>query len=311
MTTRKHAESREFSAWWVPVVEEASFGFKPGREMMQSANVGPMQTEEVTFSFGQNWQRFVTEHLNPQREQIAASSLCDFLELPDLRCRSFMDIGCGSGLFSLAAHRLEASKVISFDVDPFSVRCCEELKRRVDKSANWQVLHGSVLDRAFLESLGEADVVYAWGSLHHTGDMWQAIRNAANRVDRDGLFYLSIYNKVEGRKGSLFWRDIKRLYNRSPKPGKRLLEMAHVLRRGILPRIASLENPAKFFSSYHRARGMSYWTDVRDWLGGYPYEFASAHEVFLFCSRELGLSLRNLRVTNTLGTNEFLFQRRD
>ena len=68
------------------------------------------------FRFGRNWQRYLSEYANPERERIAAQSLGDLLEL-DLAGRSFLDIGCGSGLFSLCAHKAGAKTVISLDVD--------------------------------------------------------------------------------------------------------------------------------------------------------------------------------------------------
>ncbi|MGH9376682.1 MAG: class I SAM-dependent methyltransferase [Terriglobia bacterium] len=268
------------------------------------------QAEKITFSFGRNWQDFVERRLNPEREQIATDSLKEFMEVEDLRGRSFLDIGCGSGLFSLGAYRLGARAITSIDVDPFSVRCCEELRRRAGEPPNWEIHEGSILDTAFLGSIPKADVVYAWGSLHHTGDMWQAIRNAASMVEKNGLFYLSIYNKVPGRMGSELWLHVKRLYNRSPRSGKRLMEFAH-FGRHVVRKLASFENPRTLFTRYAADRGMDYWTDIRDWLGGYPYEFASTGEMFRFCTRELGFDLVNLHSTSTLGTNEFLFRRRD
>src|SRR5579883_1132738 len=242
--------------------------------------------EKVTFSFGKNWQRFVERALNPERERIAIKSLTEFLELSDLQGRSFLDVG------------------------PFSVRSCEELRRRAGNPEHWQVLQGSILDDSWIAGLEKADIVYAWGSLHHTGNMWKAIRNASSRVEVNGLFYLSIYNKVYWRKGSEFWLKVKKLYNRSSRPGKFLLEVTHFVRNGLLRKLASFENPISLFTEYSQGRGMSYWTDVRDWLGGYPYEFASADEIFRFCTRDLGMEMVNLRVTNTLGTNEFLFRRK-
>ncbi|HUY14157.1 MAG TPA: class I SAM-dependent methyltransferase [Terriglobia bacterium] len=280
-----------------------------------TANVGigaqDERKEKVSFSFGRNWQDFLEKHLTPGREQRALQSICEFLEVEDLKDRSFLDIGCGSGLFSLAAHRLGAQSIFSLDVDPFSVQCCQELKRRAGNPQNWTVEEGSILDATLLDHLPSADIVYAWGSLHHTGNMWQAIRNAASRVKKGGLFYVTIYNRVEGRKGSEFWLRVKKRYNSSSTLVKRSMEWAYMLRFGLLSSLASFKSPAKFVRDYGRERGMSYWTDVRDWLGGYPYEFASVHEMFRFCTRELGMEMVNLRATNTTGTNDFLFRKRD
>jgi len=268
--------------------------------------------EKVSFSFGRNWQEFVDRYLNPERERIATNSLKEFMEVEDLCGLSFLDVGCGSGLFSLAAYRLGARAIISFDLDPLSVRCCEELRRRVGDPAHWQICAGSVLDSEFLSSIPKADVVYAWGSLHHTGNMWQAIRNAAGLVEKNGLLYLSIYNKVGERGGSEFWLYVKRLYNNSPRAVKLLMEFAQFGRHS-LRKLASFENPRTLFTQYQYAagRGMSYWTDIRDWLGGYPYEFAATDEIFRFAKGELGFELANLRVTNNLGPNEFLFRRQN
>ncbi len=49
---------------------------------------------------------------------------------------SFLDVGSGSGLFSLAAMRLGADRVHSFDYDPQSVGCTKELKRRFPPPRN-------------------------------------------------------------------------------------------------------------------------------------------------------------------------------
>jgi SAM-dependent methyltransferase len=289
-----------------------TFGSGDNR-MMADIEAGKQEAlrEKISFSFGRNWQEFLEKRLTPEREQQALQSICEFLEVDNLKGRSFLDIGCGSGLFSLAAHRLGASSIFSLDVDPFSVRCCQELKRRAGNPEHWTVQEGSILDQELVKGLPKTDLVYAWGSLHHTGNMWQAIRNAASRVEKGGLFYVTIYNRVEGRRGSNFWLKVKRRYNRSSAAVKRLMEWAFFLRYGLISALASGKNPSTFLQSYGRERGMSYWTDVRDWLGGYPYEFASVHEMFRFCTRELGMEMVNLNATNTTGTNDFLFRRRD
>ena len=263
--------------------------------------------DKVTFSFGRNWQDFIENYLTSERVEQAINSLKEFLGVSTLHGRTFLDIGCGSGVFSLAAYRLGASRVVSFDVDPLASKCCQHLRQSSGTPANWRVAQGSVLDQEFLSRLDKADIVYAWGSLHHTGNMWQAIRNTAALVNEDGVLFLSIYNRVEGRGSSAYWSRIKKLYNRVPTIGKRAVEAAYVLRYSILPEILRLRNPLAAFRNYGHDRGMSYWADLRDWLGGYPYEYAAADELFRFCNRDLGLHLINLRSTNTLGTNEFLF----
>ena len=125
------------------------------------------------FEFGKNWLRFL-DTVNEDR--IKASEQALMVMLGDIAGKTFLDVGCGSGLSSLAAHRLGA-RVFAFDYDPQSVACAKELQRMC--GATWPVEQGSALERTYLLNLGKFDVVYSWGVLHHTGDMWRALKNMA------------------------------------------------------------------------------------------------------------------------------------
>ncbi len=226
----------------------------------------------------------------------------------------FLDAGSGSGLLSLAARRLGAN-VTSFDYDSDAVACTAELKRRYfDGDTDWQVLTGSVLDRDFLESLGAFDVVYAWGVLHHTGAMWEALANVLCRVRRDGLLFISIYN--DQGQWSHRWRRIKHLYNKLPSPLQTLYAvtvmicreartaLAHVVRL----KVGTYVNGIRSYSS-RSMRGMSYWRDVIDWVGGYPFEVATPEAIFRFV-RDRDFVLTELTtIGGGSGCNQFVFRR--
>ncbi|HJY29983.1 MAG TPA: methyltransferase domain-containing protein, partial [Pyrinomonadaceae bacterium] len=163
------------------------------------------------FEFGENWSRFL-EVLDDDRIRQAEDSLRKMLDTESLARQSFLDIGSGSGLFSLAARRLGAS-VYSVDFDPQSVACARELRRRYfPDDTSWKIEEGSALDADYLKSLGLFDVVYSWGVLHHTGDMWRALENAQLPVKHGGKLFIAIYNDTGTQTRR--WKWIKKTYNR-------------------------------------------------------------------------------------------------
>jgi 2-polyprenyl-3-methyl-5-hydroxy-6-metoxy-1,4-benzoquinol methylase len=266
--------------------------------------------EKITFSFGKNWQNFL-KSLDEDRFKNAELSLTEFLGLKDLKKQSFLDIGCGSGLFSRAAFNLGANKIVSFDVDPFSVKCCKYLHNKANGPKNWKIHEGSILNNNFTSKLGKFDIVYAWGVLHHTNKMWDAIKNSAKLVNKNGYYYIAIYNRVEGIRGSNFWSRVKRLYNTSPAIGKYAFEMIYILACFVV-NLMKLRNPIKKIKNYKSGRGMDWRTDITDWLGGYPYEFATVEEIFNFMKTYFSnFNLVNIKTTNGLGNNWYLFKKND
>ena len=269
----------------------------------------------LSFAFGKNWESFIKDYLNQERVDEAKKSLVEFCNGYNLKGKTFVDVGCGSGLFSLVAYRLGASKILSFDVDSNSVRCCEYLREKEDNPANWQVMNGSILDEKFVSKLGRYEFVYSWGVLHHTGNMLKAIENTSKLTADGGLLYIAIYNKADGlgiypdgRLGpSKFWAKEEKLYTNLPLLLQELIDYG-VMAVLILSYLLTLNNPIKKIRSHKELRGMSWRIDIKDWLGGYPYEYASVAEIFNFV-KKLGFSLENLKCHNGLKNNEYLFKK--
>jgi SAM-dependent methyltransferase len=233
------------------------------------------------------------------------------LRVKSLVGKRFLDLGCGSGLSSLAAYRLGA-EIVSVDYDPQCVACAEILRSRFASHERWTIRQGSVLDETMMQTLEPADIVYSWGVLHHTGNMREAIRLAANRVGSGGLFFIAIYNDQGG--ASRRWLKIKQLYNRLPKmlrpawvafvAGVYELKFATV-------RAAQFRNPLPLgdWKQKKADRGMSAWYDWVDWVGGLPFEVAKVEEIIVPL-REQGFVLENLKtVGNGWGCNEYVFRR--
>ncbi len=260
-----------------------------------------------TFSFGKNWAEFL-KSITDEKLGIAATSLKDFLGLDNLAGKSFLDIGCGSGIFSYAASSLDAAKIVSFDVDPFSVQCCEQMRHKANDPAHWQIYHGSILDTDVVSKFGTFDIVYSWGVLHHTGDMWAAIRNSAQLVRPGGYYYIALYNNAGGFLTSARWLAIKKFYNKHPIIGKYFLEYIYIVYSFIF-NVFSAKLFFKKIKNYKEGRGMSWRRDISDWMGGYPYQYASVGEVFQFMKKNFPhFQLVNIRSTNGTGNNWFLFK---
>ncbi|HKQ08527.1 MAG TPA: class I SAM-dependent methyltransferase [Blastocatellia bacterium] len=281
----------------------------------QMARATHAHTEEVRkgerFEFGKNWSRFL-DLLDDKRIADAEASLKKMLEVETLSGKRFLDIGSGSGLFSLAARRLGA-RVHSFDYDPQSVACTTELRRRYfPGDPQWAIAEASALDADYVGSLGEFDVVYSWGVLHHTGAMWQALDHARLPVAVGGKLWVAIYNDTGSQTAR--WKRIKKTYNTLPRWLRvpfTMIVMAPLEAKAALSALVGgrLFEWLRTWRGRGIARGMSRWRDIVDWVGGYPYEAAAPEEIFEFYKAR-GFRLTKLKCGGVgLGCNEFVFEK--
>ena len=265
---------------------------------------------EQRFAFGRNWNQYIRKSFTPERVEISKKHLLEFLGLSNLSGRSFIDVGCGSGLHSLAAFQSDAATILSFDYDQDSVRTAEYLRReKAGAPDNWSVKQGSVLDKEYMEALGKYDIVYSWGVLHHTGDQWTAIRNAASVVGDEGLFYIALYSAdVHTNPTPEFWLEIKQKYINSSRFQQNRMVLWYIWNFAMGRSIKRLPSIIKTMLEYKFSRGMSYITDIRDWLGGWPMEFSHDADVLKFADEELGFDL--VRIAQGEANTEYLFRKR-
>lgn len=259
---------------------------------------------EGRFAFGANWRDFSRE-IGPEQVAAAREGIARLCGAEDLAGRSFLDIGSGSGLMSLAAHQMGAS-VVAFDYDADSVATTASVRDAFAGEGAYPVRRGSVLDPAFMAELGEFDIVYSWGVLHHTGDLWRACELAAAAVAPGGVLAIAIYN--DQGAASRGWTRVKRAY----VTGGPLRRRALVAAAGAYFQLRSLAARVVVGApSQPRPRGMDRRHDLVDWVGGYPFEVTSPEAVFEFF-RQRAFTLEALSTCGGgLGCNEFAFRRSD
>lgn len=270
-----------------------------------------------TYNFGGNWQKYIRELSCSSRDDLQLSlgisrfHLVRFLspddegghsddDRPVLQNLSFIDIGCGSGIHSAAALFSHARHIISFDQQEGSVSSTAALRHQLMENDNsfsdrsWDVYLGDVLIQSDLPEV-LADVVYSWGALHHTRDLWTALENSCRLVkppeDGGGLLLVALYAREMVRDPD-YWIYIKQLYLAVDDLARGKMERDYgwwILREQVMQKG---RNPFQMAEDARLQRGMNFWTDVKDWLdwlGGYPIEFSEAAEVIRFVQQRCGL----------------------
>ena len=261
------------------------------------------------FKFGENWADYART-ITKEKIAVAIQEISVLLDMDSLEGKTFLDVGCGSGIHSLAALALGAKKVIALDIDPDSVKTTHDVLSKNSVNNNWECFELSVFELDALK-LGKFDVVYSWGVLHHTGDLWRAVEKTAFLVQDSGFLAIAIYIKTPF---CWVWKWEKRLYSKFPRFLQKIC-LNFFASVWLLGKLVKGINPVRYIREYHGNRGMNFFHDCHDWLGGYPYESATPDEVIRALSNHGFKLLRKFKTDPPLGVfgtwcAEYVFQMR-
>jgi 2-polyprenyl-6-hydroxyphenyl methylase/3-demethylubiquinone-9 3-methyltransferase len=257
------------------------------------------------FDFGENWVSFSRTALNKERFNRARTDFKDLFSGIPLKGKTFLDVGFGQGL-SLLLARESGAEVTGCDVNPKCVDAIEESARVLNVNSMIPVVIGSILSDSTVSDLATRgakdgfDIVHSWGVLHHTGNMGKALENACKLVAPGGYFVLAIYNK---HWSSPLWKVIKRVYCSSPRVVKRFAIWF------LTPVIFTAKLLVTRHNPFHQQRGMEFMHNVIDWIGGYPYEYASVEEIVRLLSLEGFRVMRIIEAEVPTGCNQFTFKK--
>lgn len=254
----------------------------------------------MIFSFGKNWQAFSENALTNDNIIQFRNSFKDLMHGIEVKNKNFIDIGFGQGLALISASQMGA-RVLGIDIDKDNIRALENTCRKIGlwKIPNHRIT--SILDDAFVErNKHQFDIVHSWGVLHHTGSMDKALNNACSLVAENGFFVCSIYNR---HWSSWLWKWIKFFYNRSPEVIKKVFIAVFYPIIFFAKWIVTGKNPN------NKERGMDFFYDVVDWVGGYPYEYSSADDMVKLIQSKGFQCIRVNPAGVPTGCNEFVFKK--
>jgi len=263
-----------------------------------------MKDNDKKFNFGENWDNYSKNIISPEKIRSAKEDFFRLCQNQEIKNRTFIDIGFGQGLSLLIATELGA-KTVGNDINPICKQVLLNNKQLFTNLTNIQtipVVIGSILEDKTIESIKQNypkyDIVHSWGVLHHTGKMWNAIDRCCNLVGDNGKLIIAIYNK---HWSSSIWNLIKKTYNFSPTFIKKFMIGIFYYIILVAKFFVTFKNPMK------KERGMDFYYDVIDWVGGYPYEYATKEEIQNYIEK-LGFRLIYFKSAEVpTGCHEYVF----
>lgn len=147
-----------------------------------------MNKEKVGSFYDVVWTEYIPEYDASEKHWLL------FFTPDEVKGKSVLDSGCGTGIFSIIFAKNGAGQVTGIDISPGSLGTAEGLKQKFGLSnarfEQQDMLHLPYPDACF-------DIVWAWGTVHHTTDPLGAIDGLIRVLKPGGSILLAIYKKTK------------------------------------------------------------------------------------------------------------------
>jgi ubiquinone/menaquinone biosynthesis C-methylase UbiE len=116
-----------------------------------------------------------------------------FFTSEEVAGRSVLDAGCGTGIFSIIFANQGAGRVTGIDISEGSLGTARGLKEKFGLDSA-EFMKQDMLDLPFADA--SFDIVWAWGTVHHTTDPFQAIDQLIRVLKPGGALLLAVYTRT-------------------------------------------------------------------------------------------------------------------
>lgn len=147
-----------------------------------------MNKEKVGSFYDVVWTEYVPEY------EASEKHWAMFYSPEEVQGMAVLDAGCGTGIFSAIFARNGAGRVVGIDISPGSLETARGLKEKFNL-ANVSFERQDMLQLPFAD--GTFDIVWAWGTVHHTTDPLRAISELARVLRPGGSIFLAVYKRTK------------------------------------------------------------------------------------------------------------------
>jgi len=147
-----------------------------------------MNKEKVGSFYDVVWTEYVPEY------EASEKHWAMFYSPEEVQGMAVLDAGCGTGIFSAIFARNGAGRVVGIDISPGSLETARGLKEKFNL-ANVSFERQDMLQLPFAD--GTFDIVWAWGTVHHTTDPLRAISELARVLRLGGSIFLAVYKRTK------------------------------------------------------------------------------------------------------------------